>query len=127
MFYLIYKVTLALKSFLFNLQMIIDNHLLDKLAYLCRLELPPHERETMLHDLNAMVDWVNQLDELDVDNNFVLEESFRLESTSLRSDVVSNSLSHEQALALAPSGDSNYFRVPSVKGIIANLDLVEST
>ncbi|AXI24043.1 C subunit [Cardinium endosymbiont of Sogatella furcifera] len=105
--------------------MVIDNDLLNKLAYLCRLELPPHERDTMLHDLNAMVDWVNQLDELDVDNSVVVEESYRLASTSLRSDVVSNWLSHEQALALAPSSDSNYFRVPTVKGIAAHADLAE--
>ena len=102
--------------------MIIDNDLLNKLAYLCRLELLPHERDTMLHDLNAMVDWVNQLDELDVDHNMVLEESSRLESTSLRPDIVSNLLSHEQALALAPSSDSNYFRVPAVQGITAHTD-----
>ena len=106
--------------------MIIDNDLLNKLAYLCRLELLPHERDRMLHDLNAMVDWVNQLDELDVDNNIVLEESVRLESTRLRLDIVSNWLSHEQALALAPSSDSNYFRAPAVKGLAAHTDLVES-
>ncbi|WP_342265369.1 Asp-tRNA(Asn)/Glu-tRNA(Gln) amidotransferase subunit GatC [Cardinium endosymbiont of Philonthus spinipes] len=105
--------------------MIIDNDLLDKLAYLCRLELPPHERDTMLHDLNAMVDWVKQLDELDVDNNIVLEASAKLESTSLRPDVASNLLSHEQALTLAPSSDSNYFRVPAVKGITAHTDLAD--
>ncbi|WP_243018016.1 MULTISPECIES: Asp-tRNA(Asn)/Glu-tRNA(Gln) amidotransferase subunit GatC [Candidatus Cardinium] len=104
--------------------MIIDNELLNKLAYLCRLELPPHERDTMLHDLNAMVEWVEQLDELDVDNSIVLEEASRLEPASLRSDVVLNSLSHKQALALAPSSDSNYFRVPSVKGI-SNTELPE--
>ncbi|TSJ80706.1 MAG: Asp-tRNA(Asn)/Glu-tRNA(Gln) amidotransferase subunit GatC [Candidatus Cardinium sp.] len=102
--------------------MIIDNDLLNKLAYLCRLELLPHERDTMLHDLNAMVDWVNQLDELDVDDNIVLEESFKLEATSLRSDVVSNLLGHKEALALAPSNDSNYFRVPAVKGVTAYTD-----
>ncbi|CCM10448.1 Asp-tRNA(Asn)/Glu-tRNA(Gln) amidotransferase subunit GatC [Candidatus Cardinium hertigii] len=108
--------------------MIIDDDLLNKLAYLCRLELPPHEREKMLHDLNAMVDWVEQLDELDVDNNVMLaEKPSKLESSSLRTDVVSNSLSHEQALSLAPSSDSNYFRVPSVKGITASVELSEST
>ncbi|WP_419241413.1 Asp-tRNA(Asn)/Glu-tRNA(Gln) amidotransferase subunit GatC [Cardinium endosymbiont of Nabis limbatus] len=105
--------------------MIIDNDLLNKLAYLCRLELPPHERDTMLHDLNAMVDWVNQLDELDVDNNLVLEESSKLESTDLRSDIVCNLLSHKDALALAPSSDSNYFRVPAVKGVTTHTDLSE--
>ncbi|CAH2559853.1 Asp-tRNA(Asn)/Glu-tRNA(Gln) amidotransferase subunit GatC [Cardinium endosymbiont of Oedothorax gibbosus] len=105
--------------------MIIDNDLLDKLVYLCRLELPLHERDTMLHDLNAMVDWVKQLDELDVDHNVILEESVRLVSTNLRPDVPSNSLSHTQALALAPRSDSNYFRVPAVKGITAHTDLAE--
>lgn len=107
--------------------MTIDNDLLNKLAYLCRLELLPHERDTMLHDLNAMVDWVEQLDELDVDSNVILEESARVASASLRSDIVSNVLSHEQALALAPSRDSNYFRVPAVKGITPNIDLPESS
>ncbi|ROT46917.1 Asp-tRNA(Asn)/Glu-tRNA(Gln) amidotransferase subunit GatC [Candidatus Cardinium hertigii] len=96
--------------------MIIDNDLLDKLAYLCRLELPLHERDAMLHDLNEIVAWVEQLDELDIDNNVVLEPSVVLEATRLRPDVVLNTLSHDEALALAPSSDSNYFRVPSVKG-----------
>ena len=95
--------------------MIIDNDLLNKLAYLC------------LHDLNAMVDWVKQLDELDIQNNVVLEESFKLKSTSLRSDVALNLLSHEQALALAPSSDSNYFRVPSVKGVSPHTDLNQTS
>jgi len=106
--------------------MIIDDDFLNKLAYLCRLELPPHEREKMLHDLNAMVDWVEQLDELDIDNDLMLaEKPSKLESSSLRPDLVSNALSHGEALALAPSSDSNYFRVPSVKGI--TVELSEST
>lgn len=102
--------------------MIIDNELLNKLAYLCRLELPPHERDAMLHDLNEMVNWVEQLDELALDNHVILEDTAIVEATSLRSDVVSNALSHEQALSLAPSSDSNYFRVPSVKGITATIE-----
>lgn len=64
----------------------------------------------MLHDLNTMVDWIKQLDEIDLDNNVVFEDSSRLESSSLRPDVVSNLLSHEQALTLTPSSDSNYFK-----------------
>jgi aspartyl-tRNA(Asn)/glutamyl-tRNA(Gln) amidotransferase subunit C len=96
--------------------MIIDNDLLDKLAYLARLEFTAHERVSMLHDLNEMVAWVEQLDELTIDNDLVLEQFAVLQARSLREDTVLNTLSHEQALALAPSSDSNYFRVPSVKG-----------
>lgn len=107
--------------------MIIDNELLKKLAYLCRLDLPFHERDTMLHDLNAMVDWVRELDELDIDANMVFEPSSKLASADLRSDCVLNTLSHERALALAPSSDSNYFRVPAVQGLSAQSNLVEAT
>lgn len=71
------------------------------------------------------MDWVNQLDKLDVDNDVVVAESSRLEATSLRSESVSHWFSHEQALAVAPNSDSNYFRVPAVKGIAAPIDLVE--
>lgn len=99
--------------------MIIDNNLLDKLAYLSRLELSAHERDTMLHDLNEMIDWIKQLDELIIDDPIASEPLSVLEATGLRldiPDIMLDSLSHEQALALAPSRDSNYFRVPSVKG-----------
>lgn len=96
--------------------MIIDNDLLDKLAYLSRLEFREHEKEAMLHDLNEMVAWVEQLDELTIEeDNLVLDPFALSQADNLRQDVAINTLPHAQALALAPNRDSNYFRAPSVK------------
>ncbi|TDG95162.1 Asp-tRNA(Asn)/Glu-tRNA(Gln) amidotransferase subunit GatC [Cardinium endosymbiont of Culicoides punctatus] len=98
--------------------MIIDNDSLDKLAYLSRLEFHEHEKEAMLHDLNEMVDWVEQLDELVFEDQDLGLDQFTLllQANELRQDLAMNAITHERALALAPSGDTNYFRVPSVKG-----------
>lgn len=96
--------------------MIIDNDLLDKLACLSRLEFREHEKEAMLHDLNEMVAWVEQLDELTIEeDNLVLDPFSLSQADNLRQDVAINTLTHGQALTLAPSSDSNYFRAPSVK------------
>ena len=92
--------------------MVIDNDLLDKLAYLARLEFTEHERADMLYDLNEIVTWVEQLDELTIDNNLAIDQCTVLQEDRLREDIALNTLTHEQALTLAPSSDSNYLRAP---------------
>ncbi|WP_339044635.1 Asp-tRNA(Asn)/Glu-tRNA(Gln) amidotransferase subunit GatC [Cardinium endosymbiont of Tipula unca] len=80
------------------------------------MEFREHEKDAMLHDLNEMVAWVEQLGELIIEeNDLFLEQFVLLQGNNLRQDVAINSLSHEQALMLAPNSDSNYFRTPSVK------------
>ena len=98
--------------------MIINNELLDKLAYLCRLSISPTEQDAMLHDLNELVAWVEHLDEIDneLDNDMDADPFFLLgTATQFRADIVLDELSKEEALRLAPSSDSSYFRVPAVK------------
>jgi aspartyl-tRNA(Asn)/glutamyl-tRNA(Gln) amidotransferase subunit C len=96
--------------------MTIDDILLDKLAGLARLEFAADERSAILRDLNEMVAWVEQLDELVIDNEPIEKYPIVLNIGDLREDMAINTLAHEQALALAPHSDTNYFRVPSVKG-----------
>lgn len=96
--------------------MTIDDILLDKLAGLARLEFAADERSAILRDLNEMVAWVEQLDELVIDNEPIKKFPIVLHMGDLREDMATNTLAHEQALALAPHSDANYFRVPSVKG-----------
>ncbi|MDD9139516.1 MAG: Asp-tRNA(Asn)/Glu-tRNA(Gln) amidotransferase subunit GatC [Candidatus Cardinium sp.] len=100
--------------------MLIDHTLLDKLAYLARLEIRPHERASMLRDLNEVVAWVEQLNELD---DILLQQDYNAEvpppalaqANDLRRDEAAQVLSHEAALALAPDKDANYFRIPAVR------------
>lgn len=93
----------------------IDATLFDKLAVLARLEFDADERSAILGDLNAMVAWVEQLDELLLDNGPPTRHALVLPMEALREDAAANTLAHEEALSLAPHGDANYFRVPSVQ------------
>jgi len=95
--------------------MIIDNKLLQKLAHLVRIEFSEQELTSMLHDLNEMLSWLKQLDEVNLESNTYIENPVVLERHNLREDIPMNSLSHEQALKLASSNDSNYFKIPPLK------------
>lgn len=86
---------------------------LRKLAHLSRLELDQSKEEKLLGELNKILNWVEQLRELDTDN---VEPLVHLshEINVLRVDEARNTVSHQEGLRNAPRKDSDYFRVPKV-------------
>ncbi len=86
---------------------------LRQLAHLARLEFDPAKEQEMLLDLNNILNWVDQLRELDTDNVEPLVHISE-EVNVMRADVAQNTVRHEDALRLAPRKDSDYFRVPKV-------------
>jgi aspartyl-tRNA(Asn)/glutamyl-tRNA(Gln) amidotransferase subunit C len=90
-----------------------DSETLQKLAHLARLEFDAASGEKMLQDLNTLLNWVEQLQEVDTTG---VEPLIHLstEVNVLREDVVQPPLSHEKGLFNAPKKDSDYFRVPKV-------------
>lgn len=86
---------------------------LRKLAHLARLEFDENKEQQMLGDLNKILDWVDQLRQLDTSN---VEPLVHLshEINVLRPDEAHNSVSHQEGLRNAPRKDSDYFRVPKV-------------
>jgi len=91
----------------------IDRPLLDKIAHLARLEFDEKDAEKMMRDMSAIVDWVEQLKEVNTEGVEPLT-TMSSEVNMLREDVVKEHLSHERALLNAPKKDENYFRVPKV-------------
>ncbi|GIV27276.1 MAG: aspartyl/glutamyl-tRNA(Asn/Gln) amidotransferase subunit C [Bacteroidia bacterium] len=91
----------------------IDENLIDQLAHLSRLEFSQEEKEKILSDLNRILDYIDQLNELDTEN---VEPLIYLSPNKdiLREDVVNENLKKEDALKNAPKKDSDYFRVPKV-------------
>ncbi len=91
----------------------IDKKTLENIAHLARLEFNPQSEEAMRKDLNKILDWMEQLSQLDTS---AVEPLIHMsaEINRLREDSTGTSLSHEQALVNAPNKDSNYFRVPKV-------------
>jgi aspartyl-tRNA(Asn)/glutamyl-tRNA(Gln) amidotransferase subunit C len=86
---------------------------LRQLAHLSRLELDETKEQQMLGDLNKILDWVDQLRQLDTAEVEPLVHLSQ-EINVLRPDEAHNTVSHQDGLRNAPRKDSDYFRVPKV-------------
>lgn len=91
----------------------IDKETLDKIAHLARLEFDEKDAEKMLQDMSNLVSFVEKLKEVDTTGVEPLT-SMSHEINSLREDEVRPHLPREQALAVAPKKDQEFFRVPKV-------------
>ena len=91
----------------------IDDKMIDQLAYLARLEFKDDERTAIKQDLERILGFVDQLQELDTEGvDPLIYLSDRL--NNLREDKVIPTITHEEALKNAPDADSDYFRIPKV-------------
>lgn len=84
-----------------------------KVAVLARLRLSPEEIQTFTERLNAVVDFVGQLQELDTEGVEPLAHGVELRNV-FRDDVRGPSLPREAALANAPQKNRENFLVPAV-------------
>jgi aspartyl-tRNA(Asn)/glutamyl-tRNA(Gln) amidotransferase subunit C len=94
-----------------------------RVAELANLELTRDESSRMLHDLNSILDYVVQLNELDTTSvepmaqvGERLQEWKRSDQPGceLRADDLRPSLDRSQILACAPETDGVFFKVPKV-------------
>lgn len=90
-----------------------DINTIRSLAHLARLEINETKEQEMLSDLNKILNWMEQLNELNTDNVEPLIHMSE-EVNVMREDVAQNTVTHEEALRNAPKKDSDYFRVPKV-------------
>ena len=90
----------------------------ERVAELAHLELKPEETPRMLHDLNAILDYVAELNELDTAGIVPLAQVSELESAAsanvLRADVPQPSLDRAAVMLQAPETDQVFFKVPKV-------------
>jgi aspartyl-tRNA(Asn)/glutamyl-tRNA(Gln) amidotransferase subunit C len=84
-----------------------------RVALLARLRLSPDELGTFTVQLNSIVDYVAQLQELDTTGVEPLAHGIEVRNV-FRDDVRGPSLEREQALANAPSRNASSFLVPAV-------------
>jgi aspartyl-tRNA(Asn)/glutamyl-tRNA(Gln) amidotransferase subunit C len=90
----------------------------ERVAELAHLELAPEETGRMLHDLNAILDYVAELNQLDTAGVEPLAQVNELQSgaaaTELRGDALIPSLDRSIVMAEAPQTDGAFFKVPKV-------------
>jgi len=88
----------------------------ERVAELAHLKLAPEETPRMLRDLNAILDYVAELNELDTAGVAPLAQVSELgEFVSVpRPDRVQPSLDRALVMAEAPDSDTAFFKVPKV-------------
>ncbi|WP_373398018.1 Asp-tRNA(Asn)/Glu-tRNA(Gln) amidotransferase subunit GatC [Algoriphagus halophilus] len=91
----------------------IDKTTIKKISHLARLEFDENSAEKMSRDMSQILDWVEQLNEINTDNIEPLT-TMSSEVNDMREDISGTHLNHEAALKNAPKRDAEYFRVPKV-------------
>ena len=89
----------------------------ERVAELAHLELTPEETTGMQRDLNAILDYVAELNELDTKGVTPLAQVSELSAAgpSLpRADRIVPSLPRDAVMAEAPETDGAFFKVPKV-------------
>ena len=82
-------------------------------ADLARLELSPEEVELFTGDMNRILDYMDQLDELDTSGVEPTSHVLSLKNV-FREDVVGESLTVDEVLANAPRREKGHFVVPKI-------------
>lgn len=90
---------------------IISDETIEYVAILAKLELSPLEKEEARKEMGRMLDYIDQLNELDTTGVEPMSHLYPV-SNVFREDIVSAGGSREDILANAPSRKDGAFMVP---------------
>ena len=82
-------------------------------ASLARLNLKPEEEEMFINNLSDIIDFADQLNELDVEGIRPTAQSLKIENV-YREDEVNQTFTREEILKNAPSKEDGCFLVPKI-------------
>ena len=80
---------------------------------MARLKFDENEIENLTSDMNKILDYMDQLNELDTNNIEPLSHPLDLNNV-MREDELIKSISREEAFKNAPSANEEFFKVPKV-------------
>jgi len=93
--------------------MSINQHEIEHVAKLARLTLRDDEKQLFTGQMEAILAYVETLNELNTDGIAPTSHAVPMEN-AFRPDCVTPSIGHDRALANAPDKNETYFRVPPV-------------
>ena len=93
--------------------MAIDAATVRKVAHLARLKTPEDRLEPLAQELNGILAWIEQLNEVDVDGIEPMTSNVA-QPLRLRDDVVSDGNKVADVLGNAPRSADGFFVVPKV-------------
>ena len=91
----------------------LDTNTINKIAKLARISLSEKEANDLLKDMNSILDWVEQLNEVNTDS---VEPLTNISSSTLpqRKDEAKDINSSDEILKNSPDKVEGYFAVPKV-------------
>lgn len=93
--------------------MAIDAATVRRVAFLARIKTPEDRLEPLAQELNGILNWIEQLDEVDVDGVEPMTSNVA-QALRLRDDVVSDGDKIASVLSNAPKATDGFFVVPKV-------------
>jgi aspartyl-tRNA(Asn)/glutamyl-tRNA(Gln) amidotransferase subunit C len=94
--------------------MAIDEKTVRKVAKLARLALPEERVAPMAGELNAILAWIEQLNEVDVEGVEPMTSAVEGAKLPMREDVVNDGGDAARVLANAPKSEDGFYVVPKV-------------
>jgi aspartyl-tRNA(Asn)/glutamyl-tRNA(Gln) amidotransferase subunit C len=93
--------------------MAIDAETVRKVAHLARIKTPEDRLEPLAQELNGILAWIEQLDEVDIRGVEPMTSNVS-QPLRLRDDVVSDGNKVEAVLSNAPKAAEGFYVVPKV-------------
>lgn len=93
--------------------MSVDKDIVRRIARLARLSVDEAETHAMEAELNALLAWVEQLQEVDVEGVAPMT-SVAAQSLKMRDDVVNDGFYADDLMKNAPEAQGHFFVVPKV-------------
>jgi len=93
--------------------MSVDKSTVAKIARLARIHVPDDRQESLASELNGILDWVAELNEVDTDNVEPLA-NVTGHPLPMREDVVTDGNRIDEVLANVPEAAGGFFVVPKV-------------
>ncbi|KOF58157.1 MULTISPECIES: Asp-tRNA(Asn)/Glu-tRNA(Gln) amidotransferase subunit GatC [Clostridium] len=82
-------------------------------AELARLSFTEEEKESLAHDLNSVLGYIDKLNELDTDNVDIIVNPYYIEN-KFREDVVEPSMDLKDVIKNSPKNLEEYIIVPKI-------------
>lgn len=95
--------------------MAVSLHDVEHVARLAKLSFTEAEKKKLVTELNSILEYMEQLNELDTKDVDPLSHVIEL-SNVFREDIVKPGLAREEALRNAPARGEKFFKVPKVLG-----------
>jgi aspartyl-tRNA(Asn)/glutamyl-tRNA(Gln) amidotransferase subunit C len=93
--------------------MSLDHATVRRIASLARIRVEEHEVENLCHELNGILGWIEQLNEVDVTDIPPLTGAANI-AMAMRADAVTDGGCADQVLSNAPERIGDFFAVPKV-------------